>query len=102
MPSISNQNARSSAACRERDSRARPHSGDKVVAAGIADRRQAIVLGANRDVQRARAGACSERGRQIANPTFDSKAGAVEHLAEPSAGLFLFEAEFRMGVDATT
>ncbi len=85
---------------RQRNSRARRHRGDDVVSAGMTDRRQAVVLGADRDMQRARAGASGERGRQVADPTFDLEAGAVEHLAEPSACLLLLEAEFGMGMDA--
>jgi hypothetical protein len=70
------------------------------VSAGVTDARQTIVLGADRDVQRARTGARGERGRQVADPALDFEAGAVERLAEPSARLLFLEAEFGMGVDA--
>ena len=82
------------------DSRANGHRGDHIVAAGMADARQAIVLGANGDVQRAVAGARGEGRRQIADAALNVKAGGVERVGEPAAGVFFFESEFRTRVNS--
>src|ERR1700682_1003728 len=70
------------------------------MSAGVTDAWQTIVFGADRDMQRAGADARGERGRQFADSALDFEAGAVERLAEPSAGLLFLEAEFGMGVYA--
>src|SRR5207245_558316 len=71
-----------------------------VVAAGVADRGQAIVLGADRQMQRAVADAGAKRGRQVADATLDHEPRVVERGTEPCRRALLLEAELRVGVDA--
>ena len=61
---------------------------------------QAIVLGANRDVQRARAGARANAVGRSQMPRSTLKPAPSSDLAEPAACFLFFEAQFRMGVDA--
>src|SRR5581483_12341378 len=84
----------------QRDARSGRHRGNHIVPAGVADRGQTVVLGADRDMQRARAGARHEGGRQLTDSALDREAGAVEGLAQPSTRALLFETELGMGVDA--
>ena len=74
--------------------------GNDVVAAGVADTGQAVVLGADRDVQRAAAGTRHERRGQVVHAGLHAEARLVERLRQPSRGFFFFEAQFGMGVDA--
>jgi hypothetical protein len=85
-----------------RETQARPdgRGGDDVVAAGVADVGQAVVLGADRDVERAAAGARAERGREPAHAGFDAESRGVERLGNPGGGTLLLEAELGMRVDA--
>ena len=66
--------------------------GDDVVAAGVADAGQAVIFGANRDVQRPAARPRHERGGQVVHPGPDVETGLVERLRQPSRGFLLFEA----------
>src|SRR5262249_303939 len=59
-----------------------------------------IVLGAERDVQRAGPGARHERGRQIGDAALDAKAGGVELVGQPAGGTLLLERQLRMPMDA--
>src|SRR5207249_2392357 len=68
---------------------------DDVVAAGMADAGQAVVLGAEGNVERTRAGAGDERGRQPADAAGDAESGPVEDLRAPPGGVLLLEAELR-------
>ncbi|HET6548109.1 MAG TPA: hypothetical protein VFG79_06635, partial [Solirubrobacter sp.] len=52
------------------------------VAARVADAREGVVLGADRDVERTRARARDEGGRQVADAALDGEARAVAWLHE--------------------
>ena len=84
---------------RERESRAHRARGDDVVPARVSDAGQGVVLGADRDVQRARADHARERGRQLADAGVDGEAGVGQHAGSPSAGLLFFESELGVRVD---
>src|SRR5262245_6053021 len=73
---------------------------DHVVAAGVPDVGQGVVLGADRDVQRARAGAGDEGGRDVADAALHPEPGRVEGVGQPARGVLLLEGELRSGVDA--
>jgi hypothetical protein len=81
---------------------ARRRGGDDVVAAGVPDAGQRVVLRAHRDVQRPRADRRLEGGGELGHAAFDREPGGVHRLGQPGAGLLLLEAELRVGVDAMT
>src|SRR5215470_4757244 len=86
---------------RERGAGAGARRGDHVVAAGVADRRQRVVLGHDRD-GRPRAGSVDrrpERRRQASDAPLDAGAVLVEELGEPAVRLLLLEAELGVVVD---
>jgi hypothetical protein len=68
----------------QRPGRADRRGGDDVVAAGVSDPRQGVVLGADRHVERAAAGASGEGGGQIAGPRLDLEAGVGQRGFEPA------------------
>jgi hypothetical protein len=75
---------------------------DDVVSAGVSDPGQAVIFGAERDVQRACPGAGPKGGGQVANALLDREAGLVQTLAQPGTRLLFLEAELGMGVDTVT
>jgi hypothetical protein len=82
--------------------RARRGRGDNVVAAGMTDSGQRVVLGANGYVQRTAAGPSYESGRKVCDSAFHLEPGIAHHFAHPGACELLFKAQFRMGVDPMT
>jgi hypothetical protein len=86
---------------RRRDARARGEGGDQVVATGVADVGQRVVLGADRHVQRSRAGTRDEGRRQIADAALDPEPRRVESLGDPGRGALLLEGQLGLPMDAT-
>src|ERR1700730_12080727 len=89
-----------------RDGRARAgaRGGDHVVAAGVADVRQRVVFGHDRD---GGAGARArdrraERGGQAADPALHRGALAGQEVGQPARRLVLLEAQLGVGVDLVT
>ena len=75
------------------------HRRDHVVAAGVADARQRIVLGAERDMERAVSLTGPERGVQPAEGLLDREACVSQEPGAPGGRLLLLEREFGMCVD---
>src|SRR5262249_58713131 len=73
---------------------------DQVVTARVADVGQRIVLGADRHVQGAAAGAGEEGGGDAADTALHLEAPGVEGVRQPSRGALLLEGELGAGVDA--
>jgi len=65
---------------RQRERRSDAGRGDNIMAAGVTDAGQAIVFGAEGDVQRTRTEARTQRGWQIAYPALHCEAGRGESL----------------------
>jgi hypothetical protein len=66
----------------------------------VSDPGKSVVLGAEGDVQRARARAREERGRQIADAALDVEARVGENVTEPPRALLFLETQLRRGVEA--
>jgi len=64
------------------------------------DARQAVVFGADSDIQWTVTRARHECRGQSGHAFFDTESGSVLRLAEPRRGVLLFEPEFGFGVDA--
>ena len=88
--------------CLECESRADVGDGDQVVAAAVADLRQGIVFGQERD-RWARPSAALKRrpkGRlHSAGASFNRKAVSLHRIRQQSGGIKLLVVELRMGVD---
>ena len=69
------------------------------MAARVTDDGQRVVLGANRDVQRAVADPAAERGGQVADAEVDGKSRVRQGAGRPRARLLLFELQFGVRVD---
>src|SRR5438128_2443465 len=82
------------------DARADGDGGDQVVPAGVADAGEAVVLGAQGQVERPRAAARHERRREASDAALDGEAGGVEGFGAPRGGALLLEGQLGMGVDA--
>src|SRR2546430_9288855 len=61
---------------------------------------EAVVLGAQGQVERPRAGARHERRREASDTALDGEAGGVEGFGAPGGGALLLEGQLGMGVDA--
>lgn len=70
------------------------------MAASVTDARQAVVFGANPDVQRTRSDASAKRRGKVANTLFHREAGVSQRLTEPGRGLLFLKAQLGMGMDA--
>jgi hypothetical protein len=79
-----------------------PHRGgrDHVVAAGVADLGQGVVLGAHGDMQWTRPGPGGEGGGQLADAHVDGEAPLGQRPGHPGRGPLLLPLDLRMGVDA--
>jgi hypothetical protein len=78
---------------REREEGAERAGRDQVVAAGVADLGQRVVLGEDRDLGMAAADARSKCRRQAAERALDRQALGLDRLAQPRGGAVLFEGE---------
>src|SRR5258706_3930458 len=89
------------AAPREGQAGAERARGDVVVAAGMPDARQRVVLGENRErgPRLAAVELGQERGGQPADPASDAQATALELVGQPRAGAMLLEQELGVRVD---
>ena len=85
---------------RQRQRSTQAGGADDVVAAGMADAGQRVVLGADGDVQRARAELADDRGGHVAVATLGLEAGRLERVGQPGGSLLLLVAELGVLVDA--
>ncbi len=85
-----------------RDSGPGTHRRDDVVAAGVTDAGQGVILGADGDVQRAVAGARDECGREAADASLNLKPRVRQKFAEPRGCLLFLEPEFGVCVNPMT
>ncbi len=74
--------------------------GDEVVAAGVAEAGQGVVLADDRDGDRSAAGARAERGGQAGGAGGDRKAVLAQQLGAPLGSPVFLERDLRVGVDA--
>ena len=72
---------------------------DDVVAAGMANFGQRVVLGDDRDVQRPGSVRAHERRLEIRDVALDAETGLLEPLDEPAAGHRFLEVELGIGLD---
>ncbi len=82
----------------QRQRRGHPGPGDEVVAAGVADARQRVVLHADAHREVPAADRRGERGGQLPDAALHREAVAREHLGDRLGGAVLFEGGLRMGV----
>jgi hypothetical protein len=75
---------------------------DDVVAAGVADARQAIVFRANRNVQGSRARPRDKGRRHIAGASFHGEARIRQGFADPLGRTLFLKAQFRMRMNPMT
>ena len=82
------------------DGRAGRGSRDQVVAAGVAEAAEGVVLGEEGDARPLFAGGGAKGGREVAEGLFDGEAVVAEVVAEPGGGVLFLEAGLRVVVDA--
>ena len=85
-----------------RQGQAGPERGgaDDVVAAGVPDTRQGVVLRADGHVERTRSAAADDGGGQAGHAPLHPEPGLLESLGQPGRGVVLLVADLRVGVDA--
>ena len=83
-----------------RDRGAGRAGGDEVVAAGVAEAAEGIVLGEEGDARSLFAAGGAKGGREVAEGAFDAEVVLLQVVAEPAAGLLFLEAGLGVVVDA--